>query len=185
MPTEIIGNVDDDGYLQVSVEELAAQAGCDPGHIEKILAVVQDFDPPGVASRNLQECLLKQVDQLGMSEDLVGIILRDHLEELENRRYQVIARSLQVPLDEVFGAAKFISAWTPVRAVNTARKTSITSFPISLSIKSAMSTSSFSMMKVYPTYASIPFIATPCPDLHSLMKKPVSIFRKNCVVHSG
>ena len=111
--TEIIGNVDDDGYLQASVEELAAQTGCDPMDIARVLDVVQDFDPPGVASRNLQECLLKQVDQLGMSEDLVGIILRDYLEDLENRRYQAIARSLQVPLDEVFGVAKFISALDP------------------------------------------------------------------------
>ena len=110
---EIIGNVDDDGYLQVSVEELANQAGCDVEHIEKILEAVQDFDPPGVASRNLQECLLKQVDQLGMTEDIVGVILRDHLDELENRRYQVIARSLQVSLDEVFAAAKFISTLDP------------------------------------------------------------------------
>ena len=110
---EIIGNVDDDGYLQVSAEELAVQAGCDVEHVEKILAAVQDFDPPGVASRNLQECLLKQVEQLGMTDDIVGVILREHLDELENRRYQVIARSLQVSLDEVFGAAKFISSLDP------------------------------------------------------------------------
>ncbi|MGW8311644.1 MAG: RNA polymerase factor sigma-54 [Desulfuromonadales bacterium] len=111
--SEIIGNVDDDGYLQVSVAELAEQSGCDPAQIERVLAVVQDFDPPGIASRNLQECLLKQLAQLGMSEDLVSIILRDHLDDLENRRYQVIARNLQVPLDEVFGIAKFISSLDP------------------------------------------------------------------------
>jgi RNA polymerase sigma-54 factor len=111
--TEIIGNVDEDGYLQASVDELAVQFGYDSAQIEKVLSAVQDFDPPGVASRNLQECLLKQVKLLGMSDDLVGIILRDHLDELENRRYQVIARALQVPLDEVFGAAKFISGLDP------------------------------------------------------------------------
>jgi len=110
---EIIGNIDDDGYLQASVEELAAQAHCDPRLVEEVLSVVQEFDPPGVASRNLQECLLKQVEQLGMSDDLVGMILRDHIGELENRRYQVIARSLQVPLDDVLGAAKFISGLDP------------------------------------------------------------------------
>jgi len=110
---EIIGNVDDDGYLQVSIEELSAQIGCDPEQAEKVLSAVQDFDPPGVASRNLQECLLKQVDQLGMTEDDVGIILRDHINDLENRRYQVIARCLQIPLDDVFSAAKFISSLDP------------------------------------------------------------------------
>jgi len=110
---EIIGNVDGDGYLQVAVEELAAQVGCDSEYIEQVLAAVQSFDPPGVASRNLQECLLKQLEQLGMSEDISATILRDHLDELENRRYQVIARSLQVSLDEVFAAAKFISTLDP------------------------------------------------------------------------
>jgi RNA polymerase sigma-54 factor len=110
---EIIGNVDDDGYLQVSIEELSAQIGCDPEQAEKVLSAVQDFDPPGVASRNLQECLLKQVEQLGMTEDAVGIILRDHINDLENRRYQVIARCLQIPLDDVFSAAKFISSLDP------------------------------------------------------------------------
>jgi RNA polymerase sigma-54 factor len=110
---EIIGNVDDDGYLQVSIEELSAQIGCDPQQAEKVLSAVQDFDPPGVASRNLQECLLKQVEQLGMTEDAVGIILRDHINDLENRRYQVIARCLQIPLDDVFSAAKFISSLDP------------------------------------------------------------------------
>jgi RNA polymerase sigma-54 factor len=110
---EIIGNVDDDGYLQVSIEELSTQTGCDPEQAEKVLSAVQDFDPPGVASRNLQECLLKQVEQLGMTEDAVGIILRDHINDLENRRYQVIARGLQIPLDDVFSAAKFISSLDP------------------------------------------------------------------------
>jgi len=110
---EIIGNVDDDGYLQLSIEEVSAQTGCDPEHAEKVLAAVQDFDPPGVASRSLQECLLKQVEQLGMTEDPVGMILRDHISDLETRRYQVIARCLQIPLDDVFSAAKFISSLDP------------------------------------------------------------------------
>jgi len=110
---EIIGNLDSDGYLHVLVEELAEQAACEIAVVERALSAVQDFDPPGVASRNLQECLLKQIDLLDMSEDLVGVILRDYLDELENRRYQVIARNLQVPLEEIFGAAKFISSLDP------------------------------------------------------------------------
>jgi RNA polymerase sigma-54 factor len=110
---EIIGNLDDDGYLQATVEELSNQARVSEEKIEKVLSLVQDFDPPGIASRNLQECLLKQVDQLGMKEDLVGIILRDFIQELETRRYQVVARNLDVPLEDVLGAAKFISGLDP------------------------------------------------------------------------
>lgn len=111
--TEIIGNVDDDGYLQETVEGIAEQLDCDPARVARVLAAVQEFDPPGVASRNLQECLLRQVLLLGMENDLVGAMLRDHLDDLENRRYQAIARCLQVPLEEVFGAAKFISGLDP------------------------------------------------------------------------
>lgn len=110
---EIIGNIDDDGYLHVSIDELVEQLGCVPELAEKVLGVVQSFDPPGVASRNLQECLLKQVEQLGMSEDLVGVILREHIGDLETRRYQQIARTLQVSVDDVLGAAKFISGLDP------------------------------------------------------------------------
>jgi len=86
---------------------------CDPARVARVLAAVQEFDPPGVASRNLQECLLKQVKLLGMEDDLVGVVLRDHLNDLENRRYQAVARCLQVPLEEIFGAAKFISGLDP------------------------------------------------------------------------
>lgn len=110
---ELIGNIDESGYLQTSVEEIADQVGCDPERVEKVLSAVQSFDPPGVASRNLQECLLKQVSLLGMADDVVAVILREHLDELEGRRYQVIARSLQIPLEEVFAAAKFISSLDP------------------------------------------------------------------------
>lgn len=110
---EIIGNLDDDGYLQATVEELSQQTEIPEEKIEKVLSFVQDFDPPGIASRNLQECLLKQVEQLGMTEDLVGVILRDFIQELETRRYQVVARNLDVPVEDVLAAAKFISSLDP------------------------------------------------------------------------
>ncbi|RME40302.1 MAG: RNA polymerase sigma-54 factor [Deltaproteobacteria bacterium] len=110
---EIIGNLDARGYLQATLEEIAEGAGCDLETAEQALAIVQDFDPPGVAARNLQECLLKQVEHLGMQGSLVETILRDHIAELESRKYQVIARELGVSLDEVLGAAKIISNLDP------------------------------------------------------------------------
>ncbi|RMF44682.1 MAG: RNA polymerase sigma-54 factor [Deltaproteobacteria bacterium] len=110
---EIIGNLGPDGYLQASLEEIAESTGCDPETAEQALEVVQDLDPPGVGARNLQECLLRQVEHLGMQGSLVETILRDHIAELESRKYQVIARELGVPLDEVLGAAKIISNLDP------------------------------------------------------------------------
>ncbi|MEJ2200899.1 MAG: RNA polymerase factor sigma-54 [Desulfuromonadaceae bacterium] len=110
---EIIGNLDDDGYLQASLEEVAEITGSSPGNVEEALQMVQNFDPHGVASRNLQECLLHQVKHLGMEGSLVETILREHIAELENRKYPVIAKALGVPLDEVFCAAKIIAGLDP------------------------------------------------------------------------
>jgi RNA polymerase sigma-54 factor len=110
---EIIGNLDEDGYFKATLEEIAEITGYTPPGVEKVLRIVQDFDPTGVASRNLQECLLKQVEQLGMEESLIEAILRHHIAELETRKYPAIAKALEVPLDEVLGAAKIISGLDP------------------------------------------------------------------------
>ena len=110
---EIIGNLDEDGYLKATVEELAAAADAEPAVVEDVLNRVQEFDPTAIACRDLRECLLKQVDQLGMAGSLVETILKDHLAELENRKYPAIAKALKVSLDEVFEAAKLISNLNP------------------------------------------------------------------------
>src|SRR3989441_3701909 len=59
--TEIIGNLDDDGYLRAELGEIAERCGVEVGDVEKVLELVQNFDPPGVAARNIQECLLIQL----------------------------------------------------------------------------------------------------------------------------
>ncbi len=111
--SEIIGNLDNDGYLKASLEEIAEATGVVAADVEKVLAVVQEFDPPGVACRSLQECLLRQVAQLDMSGSLVEKILSQHIAELETRRYPVIAKALGVSLEEVLAAAKIISNLDP------------------------------------------------------------------------
>ncbi len=110
---EIIGNLDDDGYLQASLDEIAETSGASIEKTTEALDMVQDFDPPGVASRNLRECLLHQVEYLGMAGSLVESVLREHIAELENRKYSVIAKALGVSLDEIFEAAKIIAGLDP------------------------------------------------------------------------
>lgn len=110
---EIIGNIDDDGYLQASLEEIAVTSGAPLERVAQALAVVQDFDPPGVASRDLRECLLHQVRHLGMEGSLVEAVLLNHIPDLEVRKYSVIAKALGVTLDDVLGAAKIISGLDP------------------------------------------------------------------------
>jgi RNA polymerase sigma-54 factor len=111
--SEIIGNIDEDGYLKATVEEISQAAGVSIEATERALNVVRDFDPAGVASHNLRECLLKQAEVLGMGDSLVGTMLRDHIDELENRKFQSIARTLGLPLDDVLGAARVISGLDP------------------------------------------------------------------------
>jgi len=110
---EIIGNLDDGGYLKATSEEIAEATASTPAEVEKVLVVVQEFDPPGIACRSLQESLLRQVQQLGMEGSLVETILANHIAELESRKFPVIAKALGVSLDEVLNAAKIISNLDP------------------------------------------------------------------------
>lgn len=110
---EIIGNLDDAGYLQATIEEIAETSKIDQEEIEAALVLVQQFDPAGVASRNLQECLLLQLERLEQSDSLSAIILRDFISELESRKYPAIVKALKVSLDDVLTAAKLISALDP------------------------------------------------------------------------
>lgn len=111
--TEIIGNLDDAGYLRASLEELASNTEFDPAVLEAALERVQQFDPPGVAGRNLQECLLLQLQHAQLEETLAARILRDQIDALEGRQYQAIARALKVSMDEVLEAARLISELDP------------------------------------------------------------------------
>ena len=110
---ETIGNIDDDGYLQISVEDLSLETGVNSEEIENVLKKIQEFDPPGVGSRNLQECLLVQLRHLGMDGSLAERILSEQIAALEKRNYQLIAKSLGASLDEVFASAKIISGLDP------------------------------------------------------------------------
>jgi len=111
--TELIGNIDEDGYLKVPLEEIAEALSVKVSDVERILGLVQKFDPSGVGARSLQECLLIQVRQLDLQDSLVEIMLRDHIDNIEARRFNVIAKDLDVALDEILAAIRFISTLDP------------------------------------------------------------------------
>ncbi|HEY6011158.1 MAG TPA: RNA polymerase factor sigma-54 [Nitrospirota bacterium] len=104
----IIGNLDDDGYLRATLEELAQQSGLSAPELERSLALVQSFDPTGIAARDLRECLLIQARQLDLEGTLVEKIILEHLPDLEKRRYANIARTLAVTPEEVMEASQVI-----------------------------------------------------------------------------
>jgi RNA polymerase sigma-54 factor len=97
----IIGNVDDDGYLVASVEEIAAMGEWPVADVEKALQHVQTFDPIGVAARDLQECLWLQIRHLGLEGEPSEKIVTEHLRLLQNHQVPEIARKLGMPIEEL------------------------------------------------------------------------------------
>ncbi len=109
----IIGNIDEDGYLKTSTAEIGREAQIEPEVVERLLEKIQEFDPPGVGARNLQECLLLQVNILGLDKTLVEPIITNHLKNLENKNYPAIAKDLKVSLEDVINAVKVITKLEP------------------------------------------------------------------------
>jgi RNA polymerase sigma-54 factor len=109
----IIGSINDDGYLTAAIETLAAGSGADLHHMQDILSLIQDFDPVGVGSRDVRECLLFQLDRLGKSDSLAGKIAASHLERLAARKLHEIAKALKVSVEDVQAAANFIATLEP------------------------------------------------------------------------
>ena len=99
--TEIIGNLDEDGYLRAELEEVAQRCGVSVAEVEKVLALVQGFDPTGVAARDLQECLLLQLRHLGLEGTPTERIVTDHLKLLQNHQVPEIARKLSLTIDDL------------------------------------------------------------------------------------
>ncbi len=109
---EIAGNLNEDGYLVALVEEIAAKVGGDVADVEAVLFKIQRFDPPGVAARNLQECLLIQAEIL-QEDDELEIIIEKHMAELENKNYPAIAKALDLSLEHVIELCKVIHSMEP------------------------------------------------------------------------
>ena len=110
---EIIGNLNEDGYLGMSIEELIDVCGCDRAEAEEGLRVVQDMDPIGVGARDLRECLLLQLANLDMRDSLAWKIIDEHSGLLEVRKFKEIASATGVSFDEVLLAVGRIKGLIP------------------------------------------------------------------------
>jgi len=117
----VIGNLDENGYLDLkgveradgtrtpdlSIDDLSEEAGLHADDASVVLEMLQNFDPIGVAARDLRECLLIQSKAAGFDEVEVEII-KNHLHHLEKHNYQAISREMKIPLEDVYEAAKEI-----------------------------------------------------------------------------
>jgi len=111
--TWIIGNLDEDGYLKISLEDLCSETNLPMEMVERVLLKIQQFDPAGVAARDLKECLLAQLKQMSPRDSLAEKIVSEHLSLLKNRNYPAIAKRIGVSLDRVNRAASLISKLDP------------------------------------------------------------------------
>ena len=109
----IIGNLDERGYVELPLEEVCRVTGATLEEAEPVLKRIQFFDPVGVASRDLKECLLVQLENLGLSDGLAARIVSGYLSELESRRYEKVARDLGITIDDVVTAAHLIATLEP------------------------------------------------------------------------
>lgn len=120
---EILGNVDDDGYLRISLDEIAEDIKNKTGElpaltdIESVLKIVQKLDPIGIASRNLQECLTIQLDELDINDDdkvLCIKMINDYFEEFSHKHYEKLAKLLDVNLEKINELFEIIHKLNPV-----------------------------------------------------------------------
>ena len=109
----VIGNIDDQGYLRATTGEIASQAGCREEEAEKVIEIVQGFDPAGVGARSLSECLFIQLRRSGRQYSLESRIVQHYLEELSRRKLPEIAKLCHVPLGDVQNAAEAIASLEP------------------------------------------------------------------------
>jgi RNA polymerase sigma-54 factor len=109
----IIGSLDADGLLSLSAKEIADLLSADEADVARVLALVKTFDPPGVAAHDLSECLMIQLEQLGAADSLAATLVRDHLEDLRQRRYPEIARKTKRTVKDIQAAAEAVAKLDP------------------------------------------------------------------------
>src|SRR5437773_762657 len=109
----VIQNLNENGYLVLSREEISNATGSSPEEVEAVLTRIHFFDPVGVAAQDLRECLLIQLDNLHLSDSLATKIIANYLHFLESKRYEKLAKDLLVSIDEIAEAAHLIATLEP------------------------------------------------------------------------
>jgi RNA polymerase sigma-54 factor len=109
----IIGCINSDGYVDASLEEIAALGGWSQETVERALQVVQAFDPPGIGARDLRECLLLQLKARGWEGRLAAKLVSEHLEDLQRQRLPELTKKLEVTLEELLDAVELIRQLDP------------------------------------------------------------------------
>ena len=110
---EIVGNITEEGYLGLPLEEIAKTCNIPVGEAEAVLQKIQTLDPPGIAARDLQETLLLQLERKGPEAELAIKLVDEHLLLLEKKQWDVLARLHQTHPEEIRKAAQLIARLDP------------------------------------------------------------------------
>jgi RNA polymerase sigma-54 factor len=98
---DIIGNLDEDGYLKASIEEISQMGDYKPEDVQETLKIIQGFDPIGIGARDLKECLLIQLRYLGLGDTPTELIIKEYSELLESRQYKKLAKAIGCSLESL------------------------------------------------------------------------------------
>jgi RNA polymerase sigma-54 factor len=109
----IIGNLNADGYLEMSLDELVQASQSTLEKATEVLQMLQTFDPVGVCSRNLRECLLIQARHFNLDETPVVDIISNHLHHLERKNYKAISKALKISIEDIISAVDIIKGLEP------------------------------------------------------------------------
>jgi len=109
----IIGNINKNGYLDISPEEIVQISNANIEEVDRVITLMQSFDPPGICAKDLKECLLIQIAMLGIEDTILSSIINHHLSDLENKRYKIIAKSLNTNVDRIISAVRMIKTLDP------------------------------------------------------------------------
>ena len=109
----LIYNIDEDGFLGCSTGEVADEIGVNRDKVERVLDIIQTFDPVGVGARNLQECLLIQLKEKNITNGLVTKVVRSHLDDWINRRFSQISQALDTDVDDIRFVEEILASLNP------------------------------------------------------------------------
>lgn len=112
----VIGNIDNHGYLVISVPEMAAELEIEESRVQKLLDMIQKFDPTGVGARDLRESLMIQLRERQLEDSLAYRIVEEHIQDLEKKSTFQIAKMMGVPFDRAQKAMEVIKSLSPTPA---------------------------------------------------------------------
>jgi len=112
----VIGNIDNHGYLVISVPEMAAELEIEESRVRALLDLIQKFDPSGVGARDLRESLLIQLRERKQENTLAYRVVDEHIQDLEKKSTLQIAKMMGIPFDRAQKAMEVIKSLSPTPA---------------------------------------------------------------------